>query len=283
MKEKVRVAAIQMDVKGMDMEANLCHILETIEQVAASDSVDLVVLPELANSGYVKGGDLAFSKEYVLKAEKIPGKFTKRLGEAARKHGIYVVTGMLQAHPDIPYTIYNSAVLIGPTGEVVGVHNKMHLPFEERHFFYPGSTSNVFATQLGNIAIQVCADAFFPELCRIFALKGAEIMCTCYNSPLIEGKEFVKERILHQSVCRAQENALFFIGCNRVGSDAGNSFFGRSCIAGPSGEVLAYSECDREEILRATLEEETLREARVFSPYFRDRKPELYGLITKPF
>ncbi|MBI2857913.1 MAG: carbon-nitrogen hydrolase family protein [Chloroflexi bacterium] len=283
MKNKVRVAAVQMDVKGLDVEANLAHMIGLIGQVTEEGPVDVLVFPELANSGYVKGGDPVFSKEFVLRASRVPGDIIDALSSAASAHGVYLAVGLLRAHPDIPYTLYNSAVLIGPDGRLIGVHDKAHLPFEERHFFYPGNTAGVFDTDIGKLAVQVCADASFPELCRVFALRGAEIVCTVYNCPWIKGKDFISDRIMHQSVVRAQENTLFFIGCNRVGSDQSGAFCGRSCIAGPLGQILAHSETDQEEIIRATLDEEVLREARAFSPYFRDRRPELYGLITKPF
>jgi predicted amidohydrolase len=266
----------------MDMEANLAHMCELIDKIAVEQNADLLVFPELANSGYVKLGDDEFIKRYLRCAEKIPGPFTQQLAECARKYGIHIVTGMLEAHPQIPYTVYNSAVLIGPTGEITGVFRKIHLPLPERAIFYPANSLQVFATELGNIAMQVCADGSFPEPSRIFTLKGAEIICTPYNVPVIAGKDCLKERIYHVATCRAIENLNFYIGCNRVGSDESGSFTGHSCIAGPFGQVLAYSESDKEEVLTATLEEEALLEARVAFSYFRDRRPELYTLLTEP-
>ncbi|MFC1942186.1 carbon-nitrogen hydrolase family protein [Chloroflexota bacterium] len=282
MKTNVKVSAIQMDIKGMDMEANLAHMSDLINKTVSEHHPELIVFPELANSGYVKAGDPVFSNEYIKCAEKIPGPFTEGLGEQARKYGVYIVAGMLEAHPQIPYTLYNSAVLIEPTGKIIGVHHKMHLPVVERPFFYPGNTLEVFETELGNIAIQVCADGSFPELSRIFALKGAEIICTTYNIPKQTGKDFLEERAHHVAVCRAMENLNFYIACNRVGSDAGGSFVGHSCIGGPWGQTLAYSSLDKEDILTAVLEEDEMVEARAHYSYFRERKPDLYSLLTAP-
>ena len=282
MKRKVHVALAQMDIKGMEPEANLKHMCDLIEKIMTEEKADLVVFPELANSGYVKSMELAFAKEYVLLAEKIPGNFTKTLSEQAKKYSVYIVSGMLEAHPVISPTIFNSAVLIGPSGEVIGVHRKIHLSMEEMHYFYRGNTLNVFQTELGNIGLIVCADASFPEVSRMLALKGAEIICCCYAVPKTPGWEFMNERISHIAACRAIENICFFIGCNRVGNDAGASFLGWSTIAGPMGQLLARSESETEEILRATFSEEMLREARVAFPYFIMRQPNLYSAIVEP-
>lgn len=114
-------------------------------------------------------------------AEEIPGQFTRVLGKETKRHGVFLIVGILQAHPTIPMALFNSAVLIDPEGEVRGVQQKMHLPGEEKQYFCLGNAVSVFATELGNIGILFCADGSFPEVSRILALKGAEILCGCYN------------------------------------------------------------------------------------------------------
>lgn len=269
-----------MEVKGLDPQSNLRHMCELIDRVAADGNHDLIVFPELANSGYVKTGDPEFRRDYLRCGEKIPGTFTNKLGEQAKKYGVYIVSGLLETHPHIPYALYNSAVLIGPSGDIIGVQHKIHLPLPERNFFYPGGKTDVFAVELGNIALQICADGAFPELSRIFALKGAEIVCTPYCAP--SGRNF-EERIPHSAACRAMENMNFYIASSRVGSDASGSFVGHSCIAGPMGHLLAASNSDKEEIITTTLEEEKLIEARGYSLYLSYRRPELYTLLTEPY
>lgn len=171
---------------------------------------------------------------------------------------------------------------MGPTGKIIGVHRKIHFPADERSFFNPGSSVEVFPTELGNIAIQVCADGTFPELTRAFTLEGAEIICTPYNVPKRAGREYLRERARSIAVCRALENMNFYVACNRVGSDASGGFVGHSCIAGPQGGVLADSQSDEEEILMATLEKETMLEVRAHFTYFGQRRPELYRRLTEP-
>ncbi|MFH1486280.1 MAG: carbon-nitrogen hydrolase family protein [Chloroflexota bacterium] len=285
MKDVVRVAAVQMEVKWLDVPANLARMREAVARLATEGDIDLVVFPELASSGYLKGKErkdfMDFSKAYLATAQLIPGPFTDSLGKAAQKYGTYIVAGMLEAHPSVPATIYNSAVLVAPSGEVAGVHRKPHIPSEEKHYFYPGNTTEVYDTDIGGLGILICADNSFPEIARVLSLKGAEIMCVCYARP----RGTAPDPNLYYSIvsCRAYENNNFFIACNRVGTEEDTVFEGRSCICGPRGEFLARSDSESEEVLTATLKADDLKTARMRYSRFRDRRPELYDAIVEPF
>ena len=277
MKEKVEVAAVQMDIAWLDPEKNLERMLGFIEKIHTEKDVDLIVFPELANTGYVKERDREFGKQYLKKAEKIPGPFTEALGDAAKRYGVYIISGFCELHPEIPGSIYNSAVMIGPTGGVVGVHHKLHIPGEENHYFYPGSTTDVYQTDLGTIGMLVCYDAMFPEISRVLALQGAEIICICFNRP----KRPSYDTLCFVASCRAYENRLYVVTCNRVGKEVGE-FMGRSAIAEPIGELLNQP-TDKEEIIYATLYADKILEERATFPIFGDRRPELYGKVTERF
>ena len=278
MKEKVEVAAVQMDIAWLDPEKNLEKMLSFIERIHREKDVDLIVFPELANTGYIKERDKEFGKQYLKKAEKIPGPFTEALGEAAKKHGFHIISGFCELHPEVPATVYNSAVMMSPRGEIVGVHHKLHIPGEENHYFCPGSTTDVYRTDLGNIGMNVCYDAIFPELSRILALKGAEIICAVFNRP----KRPSYDSLYHVAATRAYENRIYFIICNRVGKEV-SEFLGRSVIAGPDGQILSQSNGEGEEIIYATLYQDKILEERAFFPIFADRRPELYGEIIQRF
>ena len=285
MKEVVRVAAAQVDVAWLKPEVNLAKMQNTIEKITQASKVDLVVFPELANSGWVIGRDKEefadFSRDYLKAAERIPGPYTEALGESAKKHSVYVIAGLLEINPAIPATLYNSAVLIGPSGEIIGTYRKAHIPGEEKHYFIPGSSTEVFATELGNIGMLICADNSFPESARALCLQGAEIICVPYARPIGIGSD--AELYFRIASCRAYENNTFFIACNKVGKEGNLIFEGRSCICGPGGEFLARSETDTEEIISAELRAEALQVARMKHSRFRDRRPDLYGIICQPF
>lgn len=284
MKETVKVAAVQMGVTRLDPRANLSRIEQALEEVASKGGAELVVFPELVNIGYIKGKEDAdfasFAVEYVRKAEKVPGPFTIGVGDLARRYGCYIVVGMAEAHPVVASTLYNSAVLISPEGEVVGTHRKAHIPDEEKHYFYPGNTLAVHRTEVGRIGMMVCADGTHPELARVLALKGAEIICVPYARPTdLNPDPDVFYRVVS---CRAYENSNFFIGCNRVGREENREFSGGSCICGPWGQFLALSEGENDEIIAATLRREDMETFRIRHARFRDRRPELYSQITQP-
>lgn len=281
MKEQVNVAAVQMDTVWLDPQKNVEKMLMLIDQATSARPVDLVVFPELANTGYVKPLDPSFGSAFVQKAERIPGPTTDALSVAARERKIYIVAGICQVHPRIPATVYNSAVLIGPSGDILGVYHKMHIPRDEKHYFYPGNTMEVFGTELGCLGLVICYDILFPELLRILALKGAEIVCVPTNAPR---REYFNPRSSeYLPAARAIENKYFVIACNRVGVEDDTVFYGRSVIASPKGDILSQSQGETEEVIYATLERKVLYEARAALTVFRDRRPEMYGLLQQPF
>jgi len=285
MQDTVKVAAAQIEIEGLNPEVNLAKIVDVMGRIVKEDRPDLVVFPELSNSGYVKGREhkdfASFSSRYSRVAEKIPGPFTDTLCEYSKKYNLYIAIGLLEAHPAITATLFNSAVLISAEGKITGHYRKVHIPGEEKHYFYPGDTVDVYTTELGNIGLLICADNSFPELARVLSLKGAEIICISYARPKGVGADpELYSRIVS---CRAIENNNFFVACNRTGKEGDLVFEGRSCACGPKGEFLALSQTETEEIIRADLHAEALVTARMRYSRFRDRRPDLYGILGLPF
>jgi len=285
MKEMVRVAAVQMQVRSLDVAANLAKMRDMLNNIAAEGKVDLVVFPELADLGYIRGpGEkdfVDFAKAYLEASQSITGPFTDALGEMARKHGSYIVCGMSETHPTTPATICNSAVLIDPAGKVTSVYRKTHIPPPERHYFCAGDSINVVSTELGNIGIIICVDNSNPEPARVLALKGVEIICVPYCKP--KGLAVDPEILCRVASCRAFENSNFLIASHQVGGEGDQAYEGLSCICGPYGEFLARSERKTaEDILRATLYREDLHMARMTFARFRERRPDVYGVLTQP-
>ena len=277
MKEKVKVAAVQICPKWLSPKDNLDLMKEKIIE-ASQEGADLIVFPELSNTGYITKRNKKFGRDFLLASEKIPGFTTEEIGKQAKECGVYVIVGMAELHPEITGTVYNSAVLIGPTGKICGVHRKIHIPGEEKHYFVPGNDINVFKTDIGNIGITICYDGQFPELTRMLALKGAEILCMIWNMPSFSNKPQLLE---HYNAARAAENRMYAISPNRVGSDDGEvSFFGHSCISDPLGNMMAVASDEDEEIIYAELKRDILLEERAQMPIFRDRRPELYGSLS---
>ena len=277
MKDKVTVAAVQMTHKWLDTKSNLCYMKDAIERAKTEHNADLVLFPELSNTGYIKDRDKYFGRDFIKCAEKIPGPTTEALSEQAKRFGVYVIVGIAEQHPEIPGMLYNSAALIGPNGDLIGVHHKMHIPGEEKHYFMAGSTCDVYKTDIGNIGITICYDGQFPELTRLLALKGAEILCMLWNMPSFSNPP---ELLDHITAVRAAENRMYAVSCNRIGADGEIDFFGHSVISDPVGNFLAKAEKE-ETIISATLRADVLYEERALQPVFRDRRPEMYLDLSK--
>ena len=166
------VACIQMQPAFGNVAANVGHSLELIDQ-AASHGANLVVLPELANTGYM----FASREEAFSLAEQIPGgPSVAAWAERAARHGMHIVAGITErSGPDL----YNSAVVIGPEG-YIGTFRKVHLWNEENLFFEPGDLGfPVFHTPIGRIGVAICYDGWFPETFRLHARCRAPISSAC--------------------------------------------------------------------------------------------------------
>lgn len=277
MKNTVIVSAVQMPTKWLDLKENIDYIKSSIAKAKNENNADLIVFPELSNTGYIKERDKKFGRQFIKYAEKIPGPSTEELGKQAKKYGVYLVVGLAEQHPEIPGMLYNAAVLINPKGELVGVHHKMHIPGEEKHYFMPGNTCDVYKTDIGNIGMSICYDGQFPEFTRSLALKGAEILCMIWNMPSFSNPP---ELLEHITATRAAENRMFAVSCNCVGVQGKIDFFGHSVISDPVGNFLATAGT-KETIISATLKEEVLLEERIQQPVFRDRRPDMYSYLLK--
>jgi predicted amidohydrolase len=279
MKDLVNVSLVQFACAHLDREVNARRMAEFVVDEGANHEADLVVFPELGSTGYVEPHpDADFAKALYEQSELIPGPTTEALGEAARTGGAYVIAGISELHPRIPHVLFNAAVLVDPAGELVGVQRKVHACLAEKNYYGEGDSIEVFDTALGRIGINVCYDARFPEVARVQALAGAEIIVSIWASP-VQGTKVPATSIQERCATRAMENALYFLGCNRSGEEGKRRFYGRSAIAAPSGELIATSDSDEEEVVRASLSAEALAAQRAYLTIFRDRRPELYGPI----
>lgn len=275
MKDKVRIAAVQMDPKLKKKEENLEKILLKAKD-ATGEGAEFIVFPECALTGYMFNS----RKEALASAEIVPGPATERLEALCHELGIHMVVGMLEADDD---RCFNIAVLIGPQG-LVAKYRKTHLPFlgVDRFLDHGDKPFQVHRTPIGNIGMYICYDCNFPETARVMALQGADILALPTNWP--DGRGNISLYVVNT---RALENKVFVVATDRVGMERGSKFLGMSKIANPLGDTLAEGNRENEEILYA---EVSLAEARqkhvVIKPgefeldFIGDRRPELYGRLT---
>ncbi len=275
---RVRIALAQIEVAALDPKRNLERIADALDGLEDARP-DLVVFPELADVGQVTERDPVFGSRYAAIAEPVPGPFSGAVGELAASHGCHVVVGVAERHPDISGTIYNTALLIGPHGRVVGRQRKLHPAGEERHYFAVGDSIEVVACDLGLVSMTVCYDAYFPEVPRAAALRGAELLCGLFN---ITHRPDWPHRLAQLAAVRSYENMQHVVFVNRVGTDHGRTFGGESAAATPPGRVLAEGPPADEWVATVEFDRDTLLRARAERTVFADRRPAVYRLDEPP-
>jgi predicted amidohydrolase len=273
----MKIACVQMDVKIGEVDYNLAAIEDRLRETARNGT-KLAIFPECAVTGYCFES-LDEARPF---AQTIPGPATDRITAQCAKLDMFAVFGMIEVDGD---SVYNAAILTGPEG-VVGSYRKVHLPYlgVDMHVAYgdrPFAVHDIGGLRVG---INICYDSAFPEATRTLALLGADLITLPTNWP--PGAECVAAHVLNT---RAMENAVYFAAANRVGSERGFEFIGRSRICATKGETLAASEDTSETILYAEIDPELSRNKTAVREPGRhaidrmaDRRPEMYGTLIKP-
>lgn len=270
----VVVASIQMEPRIGETAANVAHSLLMIEE-AAGQGANLIVLPELCNTGYV----FRSRKEARALAEPVPeGPSATAWLEIAARLGLHIVAGITERDGE---NLYNAAVIIGPDG-LIGRYRKVHLWADEALYFTPGNLGfPVFDTALGRIGCHICYDCWFPESFRLAAIQGAEIICVPTNWVPIPGQDPTREAMANIIVMgAAHSNSVFVAAANRIGTERGQAFIGQSLIVSYTGwPVAGPATRDNEEILIARINLTDARRKRnwnAFNQVLRDRRTDVY-------
>lgn len=273
MANQLRVAVVQMNSRH-DKEANLTKSEELIDR-AAERGAQFVALPEYVSF-------LGPNEDHVSIAESIPGPTTERFAAKARQHGIYVLGGSIHETSGDPTKFYNTSVLFGPTGDLLARYRKIHLfdidisdnvSANESATILPGSDV-VTADVDGHLAgLSICYDLRFPELYRLLALAGAEMLLVPAAFTMFTGKD-------HWIVllrARAIENQAYVIAPGQVGKHQPNdsACYGHSVIIDPWGTVIAQAP-DTEGVVVADLDFEYLNKLRRQLPSLANRRPTAY-------
>jgi len=283
----VRVGLVQSQV-GPSSAENLARTLAGVRE-AAGRGAQLICLQELFASPYFCQTE---DPEAFSWAESLEGPTVRGVSELARELGVTVLVPIFERRA--PGLFHNSAVLVGPQGERLGVYRKMHIPddpqFMEKFYFTPGDLGfQAMQTPVGKVGPLICWDQWYPEGARITALKGAEILL--YPTaigwlPSEKATDGAAQLSAWQTIQRAHAiaNGVFVVAVNRVGRegdpDTGIEFWGHSFVADPQGRVLCEAG-EGEEVLVCDLDLGLIEQTRKWWPFFRDRRIDAYGEITK--
>lgn len=286
---------------GIVQQANTADIAKNIENLKdkirtlTSQGAELIVLQELHNSLYFCQTE---DTDVFDLAETIPGKSTDDFGRLAKELGVVIVLSLFEHRA--PGLYHNTAVVVEKDGSIAGKYRKMHIPddpaYYEKFYFTPGDLGfEPIETSLGKLGVLVCWDQWYPEAARLMALAGAEILI--YPTAIgWESTDEDDEKNRQQNAWiisqrgHAVANGLPVISVNRVGFEPdpsgqtnGIQFWGHSFVAGPQGEVLWNATSDKEEIKIVDIDTKRTEQVRRIWPFFRDRRIEFFGDLTKRF
>jgi N-carbamoylputrescine amidase len=277
---------VQMRCDGAPAD-NLDRALRGIAE-AARHGAQLVALPELFLGPYFC--QRSDDRSAFDRAERVPGPTTAALAGAARTHKIVLVGGSLfEKSPDGRF--YNTAVVFGPDGTLLGTYRKTHIPedvlYHEQHYFAPGDTGvRVFATPAGRVAPLICYDQWYPEAARLVTLQGAEVVV--YPTAIGVIDDAVETNITGDwelmwrsaQVGHAAVNNVFVAAVNRVGREGAITFWGGSFVADPSGALLAKAAAG-EEIVLAPCDLDRVAALQQAWRFLANRRPEVYGPLAQ--
>lgn len=268
----LRVRAEELAPVLGDLAGNLERIADSI-RLAVHDGVELLVLPELATSGYYLA-DRAAAAAVALPADAPVFAEWAGLLDARTT----VVVGFCERLDD---TIRNSAVVLGSAG-VLGVYRKVHLWADEQSLFVPGEVEQpVVETPIGRVGLLVCYDLEFPEVPRGLALRGAEVIAVPTNWPLVDRPAGERAPEVVQAMAAARSSAIPIVCCDRRGDETGLRWTeGTTIVAADGWPVGTKDAANRvDAVLRLDPSASGIGPR---NDVLADRRPELYGSLVRP-
>lgn len=281
------VAAAQTGSVGENETQRAAEVAHEMLDEAGRQRVDLITFSEVFLSPFFPNRLEENFDRYFLRAED---PVVRALVEKATRYGMALVLPVAE-RAQVGY--FNSALVFDAHGREVGRYRKTHIPAYfptenpggtgsyEKFYFTPGDALDVIDVAGMRIGIQICNDRLYPEASRTLALKGAEliVMPICFSTYAEPGhRASIWEVPLR---ARAYENGVFVLACNRVGVEGPRHHLGRSMIVDPRGTILREASAESPELLVTGIDLDAVAAARKQFPWWRDRRPDLYGpLVT---
>lgn len=287
----MKIGIIQQ-ANSNDRQENISRLQSKVRKLAAQGAA-LIVMQELHNGLY-----FCQTEETAVfdQAETIPGPSTVFFGELARELEVVIVLSLFERRA--PGLYHNTAVVIEKDGTIAGKYRKMHIPddpaYYEKFYFTPGDMGfHPIDTSVGRLGLLVCWDQWYPEAARLMALAGAEVLI--YPTAIgweSSDPEVEKQRQLDAWVTlqrgHAIANGIPVVAVNRTGYESdpsgqtgGIRFWGNSFVCGPQGEFLYRAPGDEEMDSLIEIDQKRTENVRRWWPFFRDRRIDAYGDLTK--
>ncbi|MGA3119565.1 MAG: N-carbamoylputrescine amidase [Polyangiaceae bacterium] len=276
----VTVAAIQCRLGG-PRSANIDRVEHYVRE-AAAQGANVVLPPELFEGPYFCREERSewFSEARTLDEDEAVARFR----QVARELAIVIPVSFFERSGPVHY---NSIAVIDADGTLLGVYRKSHIPdgpgYEEKFYFRPGDTGfRVWHTRFARLGVGICWDQWFPESARAMMLLGAELLLypTAIGSEPHEPDLDTRDPWQRAMIGHAVANVVPVVAANRVGSEGGQRFYGSSFIADARGDKRAELDRDAEGVVTATFDLRSLARTRASWGFFRDRRPDLYGVLA---
>jgi len=285
--KNISFALIQLSCDE-DQSKNAIKTFSAIRD-AASKGAQVICLQELFQSVYFCYEE---NPSFFDLAQTIPGPLTNQLGDLAKELGVVIVASMFEKRA--AGIFHNTTAVIDADGQFLGKYRKMHIPddpgYYEKYYFTPGDLGYlVFDTHFAKIGVLICWDQWYPEAARLTALKGAEVLVypTAIGWDLEEkNNEINREQYqAWQTIQRSHSvaNGIPVVSVNRVGVEHGQQFWGGSFVSNAFGRVIFQASHDQEEVAIVAVDVDSSEYYRKTWPFFRDRRIDSYGDITKRF
>jgi N-carbamoylputrescine amidase len=277
---RVAVAAVQCPLGGTRAE-NLARVEGHVREAAARGA-NVVLPPELFEGPYFCREEHSqwFAEARALEEDEA----VARMRVVARELGIVIPVSFFER---AGHVYYNSLAVVDVDGAVLGVYRKSHIPdgpgYEEKFYFRPGSTGfRVWSTRFGRLGVGICWDQWFPESARAMMLLGAELLFypTAIGSEPHDPTLDTRDPWQRAMIGHAVSNVVPVVAANRTGVESGQTFYGSSFIADPRGDKVAELGRDDEGVVVATFDLDAIAQTRASWGFFRDRRPEFYGVLT---
>ncbi|HCZ34216.1 MAG TPA: N-carbamoylputrescine amidase [Holophagaceae bacterium] len=278
----IRVAATQCAFTA-SLEENVARV-EALVRQAAAQGANVILPSELFEGPYFCREE---KDEFFDWAKPLEGHPTiARFQALAKELGVVIPVSFFEK--DGPHH-YNSLAMVDADGALLGVYRKSHIPdgpgYEEKFYFRPGNTGfKVWDTRFGRIGVGICWDQWYPECARAMMLMGAEILMyptaigTEPENPGLDTKDLWQRAMIGHAV----SNVVPVLASNRIGTEGGQTFYGHSFISDHRGDKVAELGRAATGVITADLDLDEIRRNRASFGFFRDRRPDLYGLLTEP-
>jgi N-carbamoylputrescine amidase len=277
--QKITVAALQAPLGGARQE-NVARVTALVRE-AAERGAQVILPPELFEGPYFCREEKEAYFDWARPAEDNP-----TLEHFARLSADLRVVIPVSFFERAGQAYYNSVAVI-EAGRVLGVYRKSHIPdgpgYEEKFYFRGGDTGfRVWPTRFGTLGVGICWDQWFPECARAMTLLGADVLFypTAIGSephdPALDTRDPWQRAMMGHAV----SNVIPVVAANRTGDEGGQVFYGSSFIADPRGDKVAELGRQGEGIVTATFDLAAIRRTRAAWGFFRDRRPDLYGVLT---